>query len=160
MKSQILSPRELATVLAALRYWQNDLGSATDDPIEEFTGQHFADQSPLTAPEIDTLCDRLNAPDTERRPPSGKMPAHDDIEADQCDGCHEWVYADNRREFSPLPGTSDGILLCGRCEAAFLRDTERAVAEILKEDELTVDVFEAMADWMVKERLSMNGGDR
>jgi len=50
-----LSDRELATVLAALRFWQQFL---TDNgvPISE----HFADNTPLTVDEIDHLCERLN----------------------------------------------------------------------------------------------------
>jgi hypothetical protein len=53
----MLSPRELATVLAALRYWQSDFAS-TDKIIAG--GEHFSDQDPLTADEIDDLCERLN----------------------------------------------------------------------------------------------------
>ena len=52
-----LSPRELATVLAALRYWQADVEA---DPNFEF-GDHFAEAAPLTAEEIDDLCERLNS---------------------------------------------------------------------------------------------------
>jgi hypothetical protein len=48
--------RELATVLAALRYWQQDLAENEDGPICE----HFTDQTPLTVEEIDDLCERLN----------------------------------------------------------------------------------------------------
>ena len=50
-----LNERELATVLAALRYWQQDLAE-NDGPISE----HFADETPLTVEEIDALCERLN----------------------------------------------------------------------------------------------------
>jgi len=53
----VLTSRELATVLAALRYWQRDLESA--DEIFD-SGDHFVDQLPLTAAEIDELCERLN----------------------------------------------------------------------------------------------------
>lgn len=53
----MLTSRELATVLAALRYWQRDRES-TDELIDG--GEHFADQLPLTAAEIDELCERLN----------------------------------------------------------------------------------------------------
>lgn len=54
----MLSCRELATVLAALRYWQRDLESA-DELFDG--GGHFADHVPLSAAEIDELCERLNA---------------------------------------------------------------------------------------------------
>lgn len=54
-----LTPRELATVLAALRYWQHLL------LIREHTGpisaDHFDDEiTPLSADEVDDLCERLN----------------------------------------------------------------------------------------------------
>jgi hypothetical protein len=54
MRPQI-SDRELATVLAALRYWQQDLAE-NDRPISE----HFESETPLTVEEIDMLCERLN----------------------------------------------------------------------------------------------------
>ena len=50
----MLTSRELATVLAALRYWQQQL------PREGFP--HFSDETPLSVDEIDALCDRLNEP--------------------------------------------------------------------------------------------------
>ena len=49
--------RELATVLAALRYWQQDLEANDAPPISE---EFFADCEPLTSEEIDSLCERLN----------------------------------------------------------------------------------------------------
>ncbi len=49
--------RELATVLAALRYWQQDLEANDAPPI---SGEFFADCEPLTSEEIDGLCERLN----------------------------------------------------------------------------------------------------
>lgn len=58
-----LDQRELATVLAALRYWQRLLerGSSisqqvTSDAIATDDGQ----VEPLTADEIDALCERIN----------------------------------------------------------------------------------------------------
>ncbi len=48
--------RETATILAALRYWQNALAATGTPPI---TG-HFAEETPLTPAEIDDLCERLN----------------------------------------------------------------------------------------------------
>jgi hypothetical protein len=52
------SDRELATVLAALRYWQQDLAANEDEPP---ISEHFADgATPLTVAEIDDLCERLN----------------------------------------------------------------------------------------------------
>ena len=50
----MLNARELATVLAALRYWQQN---PDEDLIDG--GQHFTEHSPLTPNEIDALCERL-----------------------------------------------------------------------------------------------------
>lgn len=47
---------ELPTVLAALRYFQQDLEDNEEPPISE----HFHDHPPLTTEEIDSLCERLN----------------------------------------------------------------------------------------------------
>ena len=58
----MLHPRELATVLAALRHWQHQLarqGLALADPFPQFD-----DELPLSMEEIDSLCDRLNDSDT------------------------------------------------------------------------------------------------
>ena len=60
----MLNERELATVLAALRHWQQHIqrtGTAVRD------SSHFEDVEPLTPEEIDRLCQRLNtaAPDAE-----------------------------------------------------------------------------------------------
>ena len=57
--SVCLSARELATVLAALRYRQQDLANDTGEgPISP---DHFDDQiTPLSVEEIDELCERLN----------------------------------------------------------------------------------------------------
>jgi hypothetical protein len=53
-----LTERELATVLAALRYWQQDLAENDDGPIspEHFNGTI----TPLTVEEIDALCEHFN----------------------------------------------------------------------------------------------------
>jgi hypothetical protein len=51
-----LDARELATVLAALRYWQEEMVPHAG-PCNL---THFADMLPLDADEIDALCERLN----------------------------------------------------------------------------------------------------
>jgi hypothetical protein len=57
-----LTERELATVLAALRYWQQDLTENDDGPISL---EHFDDRiTPLTSLEIDLLCEHLNCKPT------------------------------------------------------------------------------------------------
>jgi hypothetical protein len=55
----LMSQRELATVLAALRYWQHDLAENEEDgPISP---EHFDENiTPLSVEEIDGLCERLN----------------------------------------------------------------------------------------------------
>ena len=54
----LLSDRELATVLAALRFWQQQLDeSEGEPPIRD----HFENEiTPLSVEEIDALCERLN----------------------------------------------------------------------------------------------------
>lgn len=52
-----VSDRELATVLAALRCFQDDLREAGEVLASM---DHFQKHTPLTAAEIDALCDRLN----------------------------------------------------------------------------------------------------
>ena len=65
-----LTPNELATVLAALRYWQTNLAVAR---TPAFRG-HFEDVPPLNAKQVDDLCERLNMPTAgkKRRRPDGK----------------------------------------------------------------------------------------
>ncbi len=48
--------RELATILAALRYFQQDLAANEEGPISE----HFNEHTPLSVDEIDDLCERIN----------------------------------------------------------------------------------------------------
>ncbi len=54
----MLTARELATVLAALRHWQQQLAREGLAFADGFP--HFTDDSPLSVDEIGTLCDRLN----------------------------------------------------------------------------------------------------
>lgn len=59
----MLNSRELAIVLAALRYWQQDFDENEDPPISD----HFAEEDPLTVDEIDALCERLNTTEGDNR---------------------------------------------------------------------------------------------
>lgn len=52
-----LTARELATVLAALRYWQEEM---TPHQYAGCNLDHLADFTPLDADEIDALCERIN----------------------------------------------------------------------------------------------------
>lgn len=52
-----LTNRELATVLAALRYRQQALAANGDEGARS---EHFDDVTPLSVEEIDHLCERLN----------------------------------------------------------------------------------------------------
>lgn len=60
-----LTDREFATVLAALRCFQQTHAPATPgDAVEDADGcDHFYEHSPLTATEIDELCERINTTD-------------------------------------------------------------------------------------------------
>lgn len=51
-----LTTRELATISAALRYWQANY----DNEVHDFFGDYFSDVAPLTGAEIDKLCEELN----------------------------------------------------------------------------------------------------
>lgn len=59
-----LNAREVSTILAALRYFQKELG---DDDAQVTRGNaegeglpHFVELEPLTNDEIDDLCERIN----------------------------------------------------------------------------------------------------
>lgn len=57
-RSTRLTKRELATVLAALRFWQTSMNQNNGPLLSD----HFYNGvTPLTDDEIDELCDRLNA---------------------------------------------------------------------------------------------------
>jgi len=59
--SLCLTARELATVLAALRLWQ-ECREAEAHPaiVDSRFADHFREHSPLAIDEIDALCERLN----------------------------------------------------------------------------------------------------
>jgi len=52
-----ITERELATVLAALRFWQGQKQRVLPADLAD----HFLDHNPLNKKEIDALCERLNA---------------------------------------------------------------------------------------------------
>jgi hypothetical protein len=55
-----VTPREFATILAALRYWQaNDRNTAAKAPEYDIASDSGAFE-PLGNDEIDTLCEQLN----------------------------------------------------------------------------------------------------
>lgn len=55
----ILSPSEFATILAALRYFQDEFQTAQPGELVELFPQ-FETAAPLTPAEIGSLCERLN----------------------------------------------------------------------------------------------------
>lgn len=57
-----LNPRELGTVLAALRYWQR-MGLASSFCPEDDIATGAGNLDPLDADEIDELCERINVKD-------------------------------------------------------------------------------------------------
>lgn len=52
-----LSHRETVTILAALRFWQEHTNNGGRIPAHF---DHFEEVTPLTVPEIDTLCESIN----------------------------------------------------------------------------------------------------
>ena len=60
-KSPILTKRELATVLSALRHWQEGfLHESYSESEVKAMFPHFRDAKPLTIDEVDALCQKLN----------------------------------------------------------------------------------------------------
>lgn len=57
-----LTKRETATVLAALRNWQQDLQEGGLIPKEDLP-YHFESDEPLKTEEIDALCEKINCDD-------------------------------------------------------------------------------------------------
>lgn len=55
-----MTSKETATVLAALRYWQQDFIDQPDEDGGPIDSERFAEHQPLTSVEIDSLCERLN----------------------------------------------------------------------------------------------------
>lgn len=65
-KAAHFTDSEEATILAALRYWQDGIDDAEDNIHSGFC-DYFAESAALTGDEIDTLCESLNCeiPDPE-----------------------------------------------------------------------------------------------
>ena len=61
-----LSSEETATILAALRYWQDRISQNQDEVSEarSLMPEQFAEHGPMTSNEIDTLCEGLNLGET------------------------------------------------------------------------------------------------
>jgi len=55
-----LTQRELATILAALRNWQDVTSDTGGNDPRELSPDHFTDCEPLDFDEIEDLCERLN----------------------------------------------------------------------------------------------------
>lgn len=73
-----LNPRELATVLAALRYWVRE-GTLSDSKHEDVIASDGHTLRPLRTGETESLCERLNAAKTAGEP---SMPVYDENEPD------------------------------------------------------------------------------
>ena len=58
----MLTDKETATILFALRYFQQEMGDEHEDNLIDPNG-YFADHTPLASEEIDSLCDRMNSPE-------------------------------------------------------------------------------------------------
>lgn len=53
------TPEEIATILAALRYWQLHV-RLSRNPKTLMSGGHFNEVDPLTIDQIDDLCAKIN----------------------------------------------------------------------------------------------------
>ena len=70
-----MSPKETATVLAALRSWQDELEDMGGAALARgCRPEHFADVEPLTHDEIDTLCEELNFESSPTKPDEVSQP--------------------------------------------------------------------------------------
>jgi hypothetical protein len=56
-----VTPREFATILAALRYWQANDRSTASEAAEYDIASDAGQFEPLDNDEIDALCEQLNA---------------------------------------------------------------------------------------------------
>jgi hypothetical protein len=107
-----LSSRELATVLAALRNWQEtltnlgvgdrssqDVAKALETNLPHF--DHFADEKPLTVNQVDSLCARINL-DPKRRIVSINLdpstPANDSSILDQIEDLMVNQFGEDERD--------------------------------------------------------------
>lgn len=54
-----MTKRELATMLAALRNWQEIISPEGGNNPRALSPEHFVDVEPLDADEIDQLCEQL-----------------------------------------------------------------------------------------------------
>lgn len=59
-----LTPKELATILAALRHWQATVIADANLRIVKEEHLHFTDIDPMNDVEVDDLCERLNTKPT------------------------------------------------------------------------------------------------
>lgn len=57
IKSVDLTRREVATILAALRYWQSNFN---EKQLADIYADHFQSEEPLDPEEIDNLCEIIN----------------------------------------------------------------------------------------------------
>jgi hypothetical protein len=64
----MVSPSEFATILAALRYFQDEFQATAPSELVNLFPQ-FESAGPLSAAEIDALCERLNMPEPAKDEP-------------------------------------------------------------------------------------------
>jgi len=63
-----LNDRELATVLAGLRFLQREMLDGTSRRLTELFSDHFVNHPPLPPSGIDDLCMKINLPHLKRKP--------------------------------------------------------------------------------------------
>lgn len=71
-----MNDRELATCLAALRYWQQEMIDIQEQDEDNWMADssHFTEHTPLTVEEIDTLCEKINCSEEPKAPQWHIMP--------------------------------------------------------------------------------------
>jgi hypothetical protein len=79
MRDVNLTNRETATVLAALRNWQEITSEEGGNDPRELSPNHFEDVEPLSSKEISALCQKINFEDDDQGdvllcPSGGEIP--------------------------------------------------------------------------------------
>lgn len=124
-----LTTRETATVLAALRYWQQDLAENNEPPISD----HFAEVKPLSVLQIDKLCERINLHDVdvrddpmayaaERQVFAAEERAREDSHGTHCPDCGKALRQTTTPEITVTYGTTAVELWCADCEKLWIQE--------------------------------------
>ena len=102
MSIEDLTPSERATVLAALRFWQDEMGPHPH--VDGCYPDHFVNAKPLSSEAIDSLCERLSS--------EGQVEDGGSFYCSACDYCGD------EEDFVPSDGNPASLVCpsCGRTD--------------------------------------------